>query len=390
MESANLYQQHHQLQLQQQEEQQKQQQHRQLFYSSLAISSSSSPHVVLPVQDQWNPSILLDGDEFNRCINEILPNSRECFWPKNITNLDPSVRNSVLEAEDIKSCDFRSYVLHPMPNKMQFENVTKGNISDGFFFKQKFSADSLYPNAENFMRFAGLASSPSNYISSCSRSSTDHDHNLYVSTSSMVQTSSPSLLPLVSNVMNCRNYDDEDRSRPFEERMSSAYFYVQHSSNHNPSNNSNKTSTFRKEVTSATKDQKSIPNHEVAKKARVTSQSSCPTLKVRKEKLGDRIAALHRLVSPFGKTDTATVLTEAIGYIHFLQDQIQSLSMSYLKSSRSKSCRMTRGELMSMKEHKYEEQRPTMQLQDLRSRGLCLAPVAFTSYVCCSDLNGSI
>ncbi|THU50705.1 hypothetical protein C4D60_Mb06t23110 [Musa balbisiana] len=37
------------------------------------------------------------------------------------------------------------------------------------------------------------------------------------------------------------------------------------------------------------------------KKARVQASSAQSSLKVRKEKLGDRIAALHQLVSPFGK-----------------------------------------------------------------------------------------
>ncbi|WOH03549.1 hypothetical protein DCAR_0622948 [Daucus carota subsp. sativus] len=46
---------------------------------------------------------------------------------------------------------------------------------------------------------------------------------------------------------------------------------------------------------------------------------------VRKEKLGDRITALHQLVSPFGKTDTASVLLEAMGYIRFLEAQVQVL-----------------------------------------------------------------
>ncbi|MED6111786.1 hypothetical protein PIB30_055528 [Stylosanthes scabra] len=71
------------------------------------------------------------------------------------------------------------------------------------------------------------------------------------------------------------------------------------------------------------------------KKARVqqSSSSSSSVFKVRKEKLGDRIAALHQLVSPFGKTDTASVLLEAIGYIRFLQSQIEALSLPYLANN---------------------------------------------------------
>ncbi|XP_021892812.1 transcription factor bHLH110 isoform X2 [Carica papaya] len=61
------------------------------------------------------------------------------------------------------------------------------------------------------------------------------------------------------------------------------------------------------------------------KKSRLDSRASCPPFKARKEKLGDRIAALQQLVAPFGKTDTASVLMEAIGYIKFLQNQIESI-----------------------------------------------------------------
>ncbi|CAL9206913.1 unnamed protein product, partial [Musa hybrid cultivar] len=68
------------------------------------------------------------------------------------------------------------------------------------------------------------------------------------------------------------------------------------------------------------------------KKARTETPSPLPTFKVRKEKLGDRITALQQLVSPFGKTDTASVLQEAIEYIKFLHDQVRVLSAPYLKN----------------------------------------------------------
>ncbi|RZS28055.1 hypothetical protein BHM03_00061617 [Ensete ventricosum] len=70
------------------------------------------------------------------------------------------------------------------------------------------------------------------------------------------------------------------------------------------------------------------------------TEASCASaghgaIKVRKEKLGDRITALQQLVSPFGKSDTALVLHEALCYIRFLHDQVQVLSSSlifFLKS----------------------------------------------------------
>ncbi|KAL0376072.1 UNVERIFIED_CONTAM: Transcription factor [Sesamum calycinum] len=79
---------------------------------------------------------------------------------------------------------------------------------------------------------------------------------------------------------------------------------------------------------------------------------------VKKEKLGERITALQQLVSPFGKTDTASVLHEALGYIRFLHDQDDG-----------------------------ESKEGERKRDDLRSRGLCLVPVELTLHV--ADSNGA-
>ncbi|KAL5780540.1 hypothetical protein ACOSQ2_011277 [Xanthoceras sorbifolium] len=112
------------------------------------------------------------------------------------------------------------------------------------------------------------------------------------------------------------------------------------------------------------------------KKSRVESRASCPPFKVRKEKLGDRIAALQQLVAPFGKTDTASVLMEAIGYIKFLQNQVETLSVPYMKASRNKAARLTQSGLMAPEDKNHYEPK-----RDLRSRGLCLVPLSCMSYV---------
>ncbi|KAK8607502.1 hypothetical protein V6N13_053235 [Hibiscus sabdariffa] len=111
-------------------------------------------------------------------------------------------------------------------------------------------------------------------------------------------------------------------------------------SNDSPSTSS-KVSAFVSGSTTSTKRPGSFSetkeSHTDAKKHRSSmSRSPFPTLKVRKEKLGDRVAALQKLVAPFGKTDTASVLTEAIGYIQFLHDQVETLSVPFMKSSQSK------------------------------------------------------
>ncbi|KAM7492065.1 hypothetical protein LguiA_034986 [Lonicera macranthoides] len=83
----------------------------------------------------------------------------------------------------------------------------------------------------------------------------------------------------------------------------------------------------------------------------------------RSQKLSDKITALQKLVSPYGKTDTASVLEEASISIKFLQDQILNL-FNKLNTS------YTNTQLHSQKTEDRQ--------LDLQSRGLCLVPLSFT------------
>ncbi|KAG0462304.1 hypothetical protein HPP92_020780 [Vanilla planifolia] len=81
------------------------------------------------------------------------------------------------------------------------------------------------------------------------------------------------------------------------------------------------------------------------------------------QKLGDKITALQQLVSPFGKTDTASVLHEATVYIKTLHEQINSLSKPYLESIYSEGIQGT-------------NTRHGERCSSLRAIGLCVVPMS--------------
>ncbi|KAJ0236099.1 Transcription factor bHLH154 [Hirschfeldia incana] len=86
----------------------------------------------------------------------------------------------------------------------------------------------------------------------------------------------------------------------------------------------------------------------------------------RKDKAGERISALQQIVSPYGKTDTASVLQDALHYIEFLHDQVKVLSAPYLQT-------MTAATQEELEQY------------SLRNRGLCLVPMEYTAGVAQSN-----
>ncbi|XP_078440447.1 uncharacterized protein LOC144710515 [Wolffia australiana] len=98
------------------------------------------------------------------------------------------------------------------------------------------------------------------------------------------------------------------------------------------------------------------------------SATSAAKPQVPKVKLAERITALQQIVSPFGKTDTASVLLETINFISYLHEQVQLLSDPYMKSGFPKD-HVTRED---------PERKKNETGADLKSKGLCLVPVSCT------------
>ncbi|KAE8723875.1 Detected protein of confused Function [Hibiscus syriacus] len=106
--------------------------------------------------------------------------------------------------------------------------------------------------------------------------------------------------------------------------------------------------------------------------------------KDRKDQIGERIVALQQLVSPYGKTDTASVLWRQWNTYDSFTNKLSEYA------TRNCSDCWIKHKVLSAP---YLQNTPTNNLQAeshycLRNRGLCLVPISCTVGVACSS-NGA-
>ncbi|KAJ4752789.1 basic helix-loop-helix (bHLH) DNA-binding superfamily protein [Rhynchospora pubera] len=297
---------------------------------------------------------------------------------------------------------------HYLPRiKEEISRETLPKLFGGFIHEhyrmidEKLLARALQNSSHNLLlplttedHFASNGSSINGFVNS-----TSHD-NSYNTALPKVNTSSlysyPLLLPGILDMdLHLHAFDvfDASRPKPFMMREEEAILLgptttlmqqmVQGTCTNHPKIQSSLSGVAEKiVVNNSILDSKTSQCHQaIHRKSQLEPRSpSFSSFKVRKEKLGDRIAALQQLVAPFGKTDTASVLMEAIGYIKFLQDQVETLSVPYMRLSKNKKQRTTQGEASEIEKEEAKV--------DLRSRGLCLMPLSCTSYV--TNENGGV
>ncbi|KAJ6907198.1 hypothetical protein NC651_017784 [Populus alba x Populus x berolinensis] len=363
------------------------------YYSSL-LSQSADYNKVSSTSD-LNPGtgfiLNINSNTNNNYQTDCIPNSRVSWPPSSLTPglsfchasgfNQPSTANEFLLAktkEELPDPFFK-------PSEMMH---TGSNVEGSYFLSSKYKHQYSHDLGENQWPLNSLSSlhhiSDSNAqktaslqnLSGCNRYNFSHIlPSISISTSDLCSSLVSSSLDLNLQAVDLLPTSTYDGAASFSQSSENTLDHFTREHKDSPSKSCNKTSTEdgfgRKKRPSSNFQSKNFLTE--AKKNRSTPRSLCPPLKVRKEKLGDRIAALQRLVAPYGKTDTASVLTEAIGYIQFLHDQVQTLSVPYMKSSNIKPARTTQVS-------SNEEDGKGQQKRDLRSRGLCLVPLSCVSF----------
>ncbi|CAO2830505.1 unnamed protein product [Amaranthus hypochondriacus] len=363
------------------------------FVGCSSINLPSSGYVVSSSLD-WNSSILP-----SRSTNTTFSHKNEQQDQSELTLLSSTTAIPKLEDDMLSSFPSFSGLIHnPGTANNPLENINpwfNGLISsNGMPYSRGLMQFPLeinnnnwsnnnnngFPNSTSFLNQMGLGvSSPNN------------------SNASTVSSSSPRLglnLQAMDFLGNNNSSSFGAQTRPNmsydvvgEEVISPAGKILSNNNKNSSLMNGSITGTKRAAAGNSTTDNQSkasSTNNSVATK-KSSLKVSCPPFKVRKEKLGERIAALHQLVSPFGKTDTASVLTEAIGYIQFLQDQIHTLCMPHAKPSRNKP---TRSFPMGIGNDQGDGKNEAIRI-DLQGRGLCLVPFSWTSYITLTQMDAS-
>ncbi|PON71488.1 Myc-type, basic helix-loop-helix (bHLH) domain containing protein [Parasponia andersonii] len=365
-----------------------------------------SPATTFTTQDlmmSYSSSSSSTATDHARGFNQRISAHNESSWAPNIKKEPPDIDFDKLSINNISSTpypelDESNYLISTMYKQNQHNIIGLSNSST-------VSSGQISADDQDF--YSGNAQSNNNDVNASfgarftATNGYDDDlgHVFPIRTTSSTSTSllsSPSLmasggfnLQALNLLMSSSHSSYNNHNLSLYSQSSSTSFGhghhdMQEYSRSSPSNSSNMTSAFLNEVTRSTKRPSSSAFSEPkeysraeSKKSKSMLRTSNPPLKVRKERLGERIAALHRLVAPFGKTDTASVLTEAIGYIQFLHDQVQTLSMPYMKSLQTKSSR----KMQQVHGWSKEEETDQLNRMDLRSRGLCLVPQSCASYV---------
>lgn len=368
----------------------------------------------------WTPNVSLNASNLNPNFQEANPRSRAFAHKKDIgahllnassglgyqwASAEESCVSSTTQSDhdlDLQYSNIKEEILDAFPCKFtEMLNSTGGSgmehkdfnaLSEKLLLKTLSSGDFYSTSSQNFANnFGGMGvgvppsgRSFSQIYPSINISNLNH--------SSPAMSSSLDMNLQSSDLLNSARFNG-GLSQPTQDglaRFDSVSFRLDHTQHQidrsscnssNPSHFTNGMAETKRPNTTLV-ESKASQSQNVPKKSRLESRSSCPPFKVRKEKLGDRVAALQQLVAPFGKTDTASVLMEAIGYIKFLQSQVETLSVPYMKSSRNHSNRAMQG-VSGLGEAMIEE--PKL---DLRSRGLCLVPLSCMSYLAAEGAGG--
>ncbi|KAJ0232212.1 hypothetical protein HA466_0293000 [Hirschfeldia incana] len=364
----------------------------------IGLGLSSQSHDV----DQWNQSLLRGHSKAETSFGVMLQENLNLDATSNanantasayqLQESDPSHHQALWRDTHISNCDFKPQL-----------NMTSSN-NRGFFLDHQFSPHGSSSTDGSTVTCQGFSSdNPSNTLygptatTPNSSSAMFHHHHHQAAGFNMPGSSDqlPSRNHQQSNIgysqfgLSTGNYDQmagtalrfsnnatfwnptatvENVGSNHHEASANFFPALQQPQIHAPSLDEQPKSISEIQDSSSCEVKRVGGDQPAAKRTKSEPAFPSPPFKVKKEKMSDRIAALQQLVSPFGKTDQASVLSEAIEYIKFLHQQVSALSNPYMNSGAS----------LNHQQSDHPREIEVSEEPDLRSRGLCLVPVSST------------